>query len=523
MAHKEKLPISVCVLTHNNFAAIDRCLRAVMEHGDCAEILVLENGCDYTIDFDGVKTVRSGHNLGCPTGRNEIAKYATQKYILWLDDDQYVSPGSVQGMWDATQNGQVDFVGTIACATDKHGVGRPRNCLSDISRAYLGGGGALCRKDVFDALDGFDDAFSPAYCSDADFFWRLRDAGYTVAHVPGAGIEHEEHSTMHTQKTFNEERQHSRSHRILRSKWSDRLERRGDDKDFAVMVLTYKDFSRFEEYMNANIQKLDWSKSRLYVLLNGVENPGEYIEYFDTLDIDLEYYISETNLSCAPGRAYLTGQIINRSECKYYFFLDDDIKLMGDGVEAEAESIFDDDGRVGCIHGVLVDDAGLIVGGASAYRKKGEWGETTTAVRRIVKRHRERLPGKLQGGLSATAPGGFCILKRRVIESVYRYLNLFPAGFADFDMSFRMRVTGHKIYFAPDIRGVHETQKTWRRPADALMASTVRLKTMWGVIHAGVFAERKNDFQNELADMGMTPEQIITLGFRNASENFNNL
>jgi GT2 family glycosyltransferase len=47
---------------------------------------------------------------------------------------------------------------------------------------------AFCR-GAFDALGGFDERFS--YGSDADFSWRLTDAGYRIRSVPDAVIRHD--------------------------------------------------------------------------------------------------------------------------------------------------------------------------------------------------------------------------------------------------------------------------------------------------------------------------------------------
>jgi glycosyltransferase involved in cell wall biosynthesis len=45
------------------------------------------------------------------------------------------------------------------------------------------------RREAFDAVGGFDEAFS--YGSDIDFSWRLADAGFRIRNVPGAVIRHD--------------------------------------------------------------------------------------------------------------------------------------------------------------------------------------------------------------------------------------------------------------------------------------------------------------------------------------------
>jgi glycosyltransferase involved in cell wall biosynthesis len=45
------------------------------------------------------------------------------------------------------------------------------------------------RREVFDAIGGFDEGF--AYGSDVDFSWRLIDAGYRIRSVPDAVVRHD--------------------------------------------------------------------------------------------------------------------------------------------------------------------------------------------------------------------------------------------------------------------------------------------------------------------------------------------
>lgn len=45
------------------------------------------------------------------------------------------------------------------------------------------------RRDVYDAVGGFDESF--AYGSDVDFSWRLVDAGYRIRSVPQAVVRHD--------------------------------------------------------------------------------------------------------------------------------------------------------------------------------------------------------------------------------------------------------------------------------------------------------------------------------------------
>jgi glycosyltransferase involved in cell wall biosynthesis len=55
--------------------------------------------------------------------------------------------------------------------------------------AQCGSGNLAFRREVFDAIEGFDERFD--YSSDTDFTWRIVDAGYRIRSVPDAIVRHD--------------------------------------------------------------------------------------------------------------------------------------------------------------------------------------------------------------------------------------------------------------------------------------------------------------------------------------------
>ena len=76
---------------------------------------------------------------------------------------------------------------------DLRGKGRYELTVGDLNKAeYLRESPTLnlaFRREVFDAVGGFDETFS--YGSDIDFCWRLTDIGYRIRRVPDAVIRHD--------------------------------------------------------------------------------------------------------------------------------------------------------------------------------------------------------------------------------------------------------------------------------------------------------------------------------------------
>lgn len=58
------------------------------------------------------------------------------------------------------------------------------------------GGAFLFRREVYDALGGFDPVFAPFYLEDLDLGWRAWAAGHRVLHVPASRVAHHHRGTI---------------------------------------------------------------------------------------------------------------------------------------------------------------------------------------------------------------------------------------------------------------------------------------------------------------------------------------
>jgi glycosyltransferase involved in cell wall biosynthesis len=81
------------------------------------------------------------------------------------------------------------------------------------------------RREVFDAVDGFDESFS--YGSDVDFTWRLNDMGYRIRRVPDAIIQHD-YGTSQRQRRRSYVYGKARARLYLKHKARRKLLRRDD-------------------------------------------------------------------------------------------------------------------------------------------------------------------------------------------------------------------------------------------------------------------------------------------------------
>jgi glycosyltransferase involved in cell wall biosynthesis len=130
--------------------------------------------------------------LGVNRARNVGVRAARASKLLFCDADDIVGPGWLRAMCDALDT--TDVVGG-SLLTAELNVGMPgleriggtkTRLLKTLDHLpYVAGGNMGFRRTVFDAVDGFDEAFSGGG-DEVDFCWRAQYAGFSIAFVPGA-------------------------------------------------------------------------------------------------------------------------------------------------------------------------------------------------------------------------------------------------------------------------------------------------------------------------------------------------
>lgn len=213
--------ISVVVLMHNNEKIIGRCLRSLRRHAVPLgiEIIVVDNqssdrGAEIVrTEFPEVKLVSNSKN-GCSSGRNLGVSQASGEYIMFLDSDQwFTSRGAFEESFEVLKSnpavgavgwaagwfadGNESFGGPIVDYLPKRGTTTAdyvaMGFRTDI--AYLGSGGMLVSRTLFDAVRGFDEAYDPTCFEDTDFSLLIKNAGRLIAYRDLQGIRHQAHQT----------------------------------------------------------------------------------------------------------------------------------------------------------------------------------------------------------------------------------------------------------------------------------------------------------------------------------------
>ena len=209
--------ISVVLVLFNRAELTFRCLRSLKENTHLPiEIIVIDNrSTDLTErlfrQVTGVRYVRNIENKHFLRGTNQGAQLARGKYLLLLNSDTELTPGSIEVALNALESDpSLGAVGGRLILPDGtlqeagcfvwddgtcQGYGRgddptagpymfPR-LVDFCSGAFL-----LTPRSLWDELGGLDEAFVPAYYEEADYCMRLWKAGRPVRYEPRAAVWH---------------------------------------------------------------------------------------------------------------------------------------------------------------------------------------------------------------------------------------------------------------------------------------------------------------------------------------------
>lgn len=223
---------SVVVVTHEARHEVGDCLRALLHHPprQVREVLVVDNASrDGTADwvastFPAVTVVRAPHRRGFAANCNAGAARATGSVLVFLNPDARPRPGAVDRLVGfVARHPEVAVAGARLVYPD--GSAQPsarrfpspsatlirrtplRLVMGDSAaeRRHLMVGEDLSRPRTVDwvlgaaiavptrafwALGGMDEGYR-LYCEDIDLCWRAWSAGWQVAYVPDAVIEHD--------------------------------------------------------------------------------------------------------------------------------------------------------------------------------------------------------------------------------------------------------------------------------------------------------------------------------------------
>jgi len=210
---------AIIILTCNKLnTATKPCLNSLYEFTDESlfDLIVVDNAsCDGTIEYiqefakkhSNVRFILNSENLGYSKGNNIGIKSVLDKeykYIALLNNDILFTPNWLQNVLETfecdKQLGMVSPRNNEKCnLTPKNYLKGYKKYLSKFKKnmKYVVTPFFSCvviKKEVFEKIGLFDEAFSPAFWEDNDLSFRAMYAGYSLCYANSAFIFHN-HST----------------------------------------------------------------------------------------------------------------------------------------------------------------------------------------------------------------------------------------------------------------------------------------------------------------------------------------
>lgn len=252
-AAEKDIRVSIIIPCLNEELVTVECLAAVAQAlpaGFGVEVIVADNGStDSTFasiaQNPTIGYLRFDENIGFGPACNAAAGKARGEYLFFLNNDAQIAPGCLEALLDAAASDGVGVVGPkilsfdgslqeAGCRLNRDGTGAligfgrdPRTPRYNYRRRveHASGAAILIRRRLFEELGGFDDAYAPAYCEDADLSLKLRDRGLSIIYEPKAVVAHHLSKTQDTRtaKGKSKRQQISRNRQILVSRWAEQL------------------------------------------------------------------------------------------------------------------------------------------------------------------------------------------------------------------------------------------------------------------------------------------------------------
>jgi N-acetylglucosaminyl-diphospho-decaprenol L-rhamnosyltransferase len=208
--------ISIVIVSHNSGHILGECLERLPE---AAEIIVVDNasGDDSVRVAEGypVRLIGLPENVGYGRACNRGAEAASGEFILFINPDVRLEPGSIARLAEAVErypgaaafaprllkpDGSIVFQDSSILCSPPHNKSKPKHQpAGDCCVEAMSGAAMFCRREAFIGLGGFDERIF-LYYEDDDLCRRLRKAGWSLVYVYGALGRHEHGKSTRSRK-----------------------------------------------------------------------------------------------------------------------------------------------------------------------------------------------------------------------------------------------------------------------------------------------------------------------------------
>jgi GT2 family glycosyltransferase/glycosyltransferase involved in cell wall biosynthesis len=250
----ENVELSVCILNFNKPVHSILSAIAVAQNAPAhTEILLLDNGSSpkdyelmtrYTRRYKNIRVTRCPRNLYFGEGNNVLLDQALGQRILFLNNDAYVGPTTLQTMMDHLDqfretaavgvtflfpNLEVQEAGGFVsdCGQQiqlhKHSSFEQQRKFEGLKipqqTQYISSACFCVRREILDELGGYDAIYEPLYFEDSDLCKRISSAGYRIDYLPWDYVIHFENASTREFLGSNFEAQITRNRATFAKRW----------------------------------------------------------------------------------------------------------------------------------------------------------------------------------------------------------------------------------------------------------------------------------------------------------------
>lgn len=185
--------VDIIILSYLDDKPLARCIQCINQHCKDFNLILIDNNVT---------------NKGWSLGNNFGASQGTSEYIWFLNSDAYCQHNTLHALLDrfrddrcgAAASQQLDpmnpnlirYGGSLSFypyGQHRGGLVNMGNCDIPSRQVWLNGASLLVKRDLFEALKGFNENLF-MYYGDSDFSLRVRRAGYDLWYEPESKVLH---------------------------------------------------------------------------------------------------------------------------------------------------------------------------------------------------------------------------------------------------------------------------------------------------------------------------------------------
>jgi len=241
---------SVIILNWNGLAELRPCLAAIAKNTlvEDYEVIVLDNASeepgveDAVKPYPKAKLIKEPVNHGFSRGNNIAVRQSRGEYLAFINNDtvprrDWLNPliemqrglpgvGIVGSRLVDSRGNTLHAGGYFQASIDAYtdaGRNYPAGSVdAPLESEVHVGCGILMRRDLFDAVGGFDEHYFQGY-EDIDLCLKVRERGLKVMYCPQSEVEHIENVSMKKLSKKERRRSKERNREFFNKRWLDRI------------------------------------------------------------------------------------------------------------------------------------------------------------------------------------------------------------------------------------------------------------------------------------------------------------